>query len=172
MPRQKPTTELATLKKHQAALEAKLRAAQTKVKAEAKEKERLKHELVGAVALKEVVDNPSSPFALTLLLLMNAGITSAAVRVELGLAPLPKRAKVAALAPPTTTATSGGEIPTPALTAPAPEPKRQPAPVLIAGFQPPAPPPPAPSANPIGATLRGFAERAGFGLGGISKTPK
>lgn len=167
MPRQKPTTELATLKKHQAALEAKLRAAQTKVKAEAKERERLKHELVGAVALKELAGNPSGTFAATLRNLMGASVTNATIRGELGLAPLPKRAKVAALAPPKTTATGGGDSRSPALPAPAPQPSRQPVPVLIEGFRPP--PPPAP-ASPIAAAWRGLADRAGFGGGGV--TPK
>ena len=105
MPRQKPSTELAALKKHQADLAAKLRAAQVKVNAEARANERLINECVGAVALKEIAANPSSPFAVTLRDLMNTGVTKAAIREALGLPALPKQtrkpaaAKVAGAAP-------------------------------------------------------------------------
>ena len=160
MPKQKPTTQLATLEKHRADLSAKLREAKSKVKAEAKQNERLKNEHVGAVALKEFAANPSGAFAATLRNLMGAGVTNATARAELGLSPLPKQArkpKQTAQATPQTKPVSA-VIPPPApVSVPVPKGFGANVPVLIEPFQPQN------AGSPMASALRGLADRVGLG---------
>ena len=160
MPKQKPKTQLATLEKHRADLTAKLRSAKSKVKAEAKQTERLKNELVGAVALKEFAANPSGAFAAMLRNLIGAGVTNATVRAELGLAPLPKRAK---LPKASGQAASKNNLTAAAVSTPAPVSVPVPkgfganVPVLIEPFHPQN------AGSPMASALRGLADRVGLG---------
>ena len=95
MARQKPSDQVATLKKMQADLAKKLKEAETKARNEAKEGQRRKNELAGAVALKELEANPSGVFADALLGLFKHHLTRAADRELFGLPPLPKDHKPA-----------------------------------------------------------------------------
>src|ERR1700729_2268614 len=92
MPKQKPSDQVATLRRQQAELMAKLREAETRAREEAKEIQRRKNELAGAVALKELDANPSGAFAVALRDLLQAGITRTAERSLFGLPALPKNA--------------------------------------------------------------------------------
>ncbi len=96
MARQKPSDQVATLRKQQAELTEKLHEAEAKAEAEAKELHRRKCEIVGAVALKEAELNPTGAVATTLRELLHTGITKAADRALFDLAPLPKATKPAA----------------------------------------------------------------------------
>ncbi len=96
MARQKPSDQLATLLKQQADLTAKLKEAKTKADMEAKETQRHKAELAGALALKELSGNPSGAFASALHDLLHTGITKASDRALFELPPLPKTTKAAA----------------------------------------------------------------------------
>jgi hypothetical protein len=95
MARQKPSDQVATLQKQQAELAKKLKEAQTKARNEAKETERQKNELAGAVALRELQANPSGAFADALLGMLKHHLTRAADRELFGLPPLPKGHKPA-----------------------------------------------------------------------------
>ncbi len=105
MARQKPSDHIETLKKQQAELAKKLKEAQTKARNEAKESQRHKNELAGAVALKELEANPFGAFALSLLALLAKDLTRAGDRAAFDLTPLPKETKSEAApapaAPPT-----------------------------------------------------------------------
>jgi hypothetical protein len=90
MPKQKPSAQVATLRRQQAELMAKLKEAQTKAREEEKEIERRKNELAGWVALRESEANPSGAFAVALGDLLNAGLTKTANRALFGLPALPK----------------------------------------------------------------------------------
>src|SRR6202012_3273637 len=72
MPKQKPSDQVATLRRQQAELIAKLKEAETKARQEEKEIQRRKNELAGAVALKELEANPSGAFAVALGELLRA----------------------------------------------------------------------------------------------------
>ncbi len=96
MARQKPSAQLETLLKQQADLEKKLKEAKAKADAEAKETQRHKSELVGALVLKEMDRLPNGPLTTLVGDLLAAGITKASDRAHFGLAPLPKEAKPAA----------------------------------------------------------------------------
>jgi threonine synthase len=58
----------------------KLREAQVKAKQEAKEIQRLKNEIAGSIALKELEANPTGSFAVAFLDLLHTGITKASQR--------------------------------------------------------------------------------------------
>jgi hypothetical protein len=117
MSRQKPSDHIETLKKQQAELAKKLKEAQTKARNEAKESQRHKNEVAGAVALKELEANPSGAFALSLLALLAKNLTRATDRAAFDLPPLTKETKSAPVAAAPTPATS----PAPSLAAaPAP----------------------------------------------------
>ena len=90
MPKQKPSDQVATLRRQQAELMAKLREAETKAREEEKEIERRKNELAGWIALRESETNPSGAFAVALGELLNAGLTKTANRALFGLPALPK----------------------------------------------------------------------------------
>jgi len=90
MPKQKPSDQVATLRRQQAELMAKLKEAENKAKAEAKDIQRRKNELAGAVALKELDANPSGAFAGGLRDLLHAGLAKAAERALFGLPALLK----------------------------------------------------------------------------------
>jgi hypothetical protein len=98
MARQKPSDHIETLKKQQAELAKKLKEAQTKARSEAKEFQRHKNELAGAVALKELEANPSGAFALALLGLLAKDLTRAGDRAVFDLTPLTKETKSAPVA--------------------------------------------------------------------------
>ena len=98
MARQKPADQVATLLKQQADLTAKLKEAKAKADAETKEIQRRKHELAGAVALKELAANPSGAFGVALLALLHTGVTKAGDRALFDLAALPRASKEAAKA--------------------------------------------------------------------------
>jgi hypothetical protein len=93
MARQKSTDKVETIKKQQAELLKKLKEAQAKAKHEAKEGQRRKHELAGAVALKELETNPTGAFADALLGLLKHHLTRAADRAIFDLPPLAKQPK-------------------------------------------------------------------------------
>jgi hypothetical protein len=90
MPKQKPSDQIASLRKKQAELLAQLKEAETKARLEAKEIQRRKNELAGAVAIKELEANPSGAFAGGLRDLLLAGLTKAADRALFDLPALPK----------------------------------------------------------------------------------
>jgi hypothetical protein len=95
MARQKPSDKVETIKKQQAELLKKLKEAQGKAKNEAKEGQRRKNELAGAVALKELQTNPSGAFADALLGLLKHHLTRTADRAIFDLPPLAKQPKQA-----------------------------------------------------------------------------
>jgi threonine synthase len=95
MARQKPSDHIETLKKQQAELAKKLKEAQTKARNDAKEFQRHKNELAGAVALKELEANPSGAFADALLGMLKHRLTRAADRELFGLPALPNEPKPA-----------------------------------------------------------------------------
>ena len=99
MARQKPSDHIETLKKQQAELAKKLKEAQTKARNEAKEFQRHKNELAGAVALKELEANRSGAFAISLLALLAKDLTRAGDRAAFDLPPLPKETKSEAAPP-------------------------------------------------------------------------
>ena len=90
MPKQKPSDQVATLRRQQAELMAKLKEAQGKAREEAKEIQRRKNELAGSLALKELEANPSGAFAVALRDLLQAGLTKTAERALFDLPALPK----------------------------------------------------------------------------------
>jgi hypothetical protein len=93
MPKQKPSDQVATLRKQQAELMAKLKEAENKARQEAKEIQQRKNELAGGVALKELEANPSGAFAAGLRDLLLAGLTKAADRALFELPALPKASR-------------------------------------------------------------------------------
>jgi hypothetical protein len=90
MPKLKPSDHVAALRKKQADLMAQLREVEIKAKLEAKETKRLKNEIAGSIAIKELDANPSGAFAIALRDLLDAGVTKAAYRAMFDLAALPK----------------------------------------------------------------------------------
>lgn len=115
MSRQKSSDHIETLKKQQAELAKKLKEAQTKARNEAKQSQKHKNELAGAVALKELEANPSGAFALSLLALLAKDLTRAGDRAAFDLAPLTKETNSApvsaAPAPAATPAPSSAAAP-------------------------------------------------------------
>jgi hypothetical protein len=92
MPKQKPSLRVESIKQKQAALMAQLKEAQNRAKLEAKEKQRIKNEIAGSIALKELEANPSGSFAAALRNLLNANITKAVYRAMFDLPALPNTA--------------------------------------------------------------------------------
>lgn len=95
MPKQKPSEQVASLRRKQAELMAQLREAENKARQEEKEIQRRKNELAGAVAMKEFEANPSGAFAAALGELLHAGLPKAAERALFGLPALPKASREA-----------------------------------------------------------------------------
>ena len=93
MARQKPSDQVTLLKKQQQELARKLKEAESKAREEAKEIQRRKNELAGAVALKELETNPSGVFADALLGMLKHHLTRAADRAMFNLPALPKEPK-------------------------------------------------------------------------------
>ena len=107
MARQKPSDKVETLKRQQAALAKQLKEAQAKADAEARETQRRKHELAGALALKELAADPSGAFGVKLSALLQTGVMKAADRALFELEALPRATK-AKLADAGGTGVSGG----------------------------------------------------------------
>ena len=95
MARQKPSDQVTLLKKQQQELAKKLKEAESKAREEAKEIQRRKNELAGAIALKELEANPSGAFADALLGMLKHQLTRAADRAMFNLPALPKEPKAA-----------------------------------------------------------------------------
>lgn len=93
MARQKPSDQVTLLKKQQQELARKLKEAESKAREEAKEIQRRKNELAGAVALKELEANPSGAFADALLGMLKHQLTRAVDRELFNLPALPKEPK-------------------------------------------------------------------------------
>jgi hypothetical protein len=72
MPKLKPSDQVTSLRKLQADLMAKLKEAQVEARLETKEIQRLKNEIAGSVALKELDANPTGSFASALTVAENA----------------------------------------------------------------------------------------------------
>ncbi len=90
MPRVKSSEQIETLERQQKELFAKLREAKAKAAAEAKELQRRKNEIAGALVLKEIEQLPSGSLATNIRELLHTGITKAADRALFELPPLPK----------------------------------------------------------------------------------
>ena len=87
MARQRPSEQVESLRKKQAALLTQLREAQVKAKDEAREKQRRKNELAGAVILKAIVALPSGQIAGIVQRLLDSGLKAASDRALFGLPP-------------------------------------------------------------------------------------
>ena len=85
MARQRPSEQVESLRKKQAALLAQLREAQVKAKDEAREKQRRKNELAGAVILKAIDALPSGQIAGIVQRLLDSGLKAASDRALFGL---------------------------------------------------------------------------------------
>jgi hypothetical protein len=114
MPKLKPSDQVTSLRKLQADLMEKLKEAQTKAKLEAKEIQRIKNEIAGSIALKELDANPSGSFASAFLELLNTGVTKASQRAMFDLPPLLKAANDEPDTVPDSAAENGAIEPTPA----------------------------------------------------------
>ena len=89
MARQKPSDQVTLLKKQQQELARKLKEAESKAREEAKEIQRRKSELAGAIALNELEANPSGVFADALLGMLKHHLTRAADRAMFSISPCP-----------------------------------------------------------------------------------
>ena len=94
MPRKKAS--LSSLEKLQAELSAKIKAAKDKIAAEAREIERHKAELIGAVILRKIAANDGSPMAGIVLDELEKTLTKNSDRALFGFAPRTPQSKPAA----------------------------------------------------------------------------
>jgi hypothetical protein len=92
MPR-KAADKLSSLEKLQAELGAKIKAAKDKIAAEAKETDRRKAELLGAVVLKKLAENDGSAVAGIILEELEKTLTKTSDRALFGFAPLKSQTK-------------------------------------------------------------------------------
>jgi hypothetical protein len=114
MPKLKPSDQVTSLRKLQADLMEKLKEAQVKAKQEAKEIQRLKNEIAGSIALKELDANPSGSFASAFRDLLHTGVTKASQRALFDLPALLKAANDQPETPPDSAAENGAIEPAPA----------------------------------------------------------
>jgi hypothetical protein len=113
MPKLKPSDQVTSLRKLQADLMAKLKEAQVKARLEEKETQRLKNEIAGSIALKELDANPTGSFASALRDLLHTGLTKASQRALFDLPALLKPANDQTDRPPDTAAENGTLEPAP-----------------------------------------------------------
>jgi hypothetical protein len=93
MPRPDSKTQLEALRQQQIELGRKIKEAEVETRRKEREKDERRKLLAGAVALAEIALHPDSPFAVTLVNLLNYGLTKASDRTLFDLQPLPKESK-------------------------------------------------------------------------------
>ena len=93
MPRPDSKTQLEPLRQQQIELGRKIKEAEAEARRKEREKDERRKLLAGAVALAEIAVHPDSPFAVTLVNLLNHGLTKASDRTLFDLQPLPKESK-------------------------------------------------------------------------------
>jgi hypothetical protein len=90
MARPDSKTQLEALHQRQIELGRKIKEAEAEARRKEREKDERRKLLAGAVALAEIAVHPDSPFAITLVDLLNHGLTKAPDRSLFDLQPLPK----------------------------------------------------------------------------------
>jgi hypothetical protein len=90
MPRPDSKTQLEALHQRQIELGRKIKEAEAEARRKEREKDERRKLLAGALALAEIAVHPDSPFAVTLVDLLNHGLTKASDRSLFNLQPLPK----------------------------------------------------------------------------------
>jgi hypothetical protein len=93
MPHPDSKTQLEALRQQQIELGRKIKEAEAEARRKEREKDERRKLLAGAVALAEITLHPDSPFAVTLVNLLNYGLTKASDRTLFDLQPLPKESK-------------------------------------------------------------------------------
>src|SRR3984893_18235140 len=93
MPRPDSKTQLEALHQRQIELGRKIKEAEAEARKKAREMDERRKLLAGALALAEIAVHPDSPFAITLVDLLNRGLTKAPDRSLFNLQPLPKGSK-------------------------------------------------------------------------------
>lgn len=93
MPRADTKTQLEALHQQQIELGRKIKEAEAEARRKGREKDERRKLLAGALALAEIAVRPDSPFAVTLVDLLNHGLTKASDRSLFNLQPLPKESK-------------------------------------------------------------------------------
>jgi hypothetical protein len=93
MPHPDSKTQLEVLRQQQIELGRKIKEAEAEARKKAREMDERRKLLAGAVALAEIAVHPDSPFAITLVDLLNRGLTKAPDRSLFNLQPLPKGSK-------------------------------------------------------------------------------
>jgi hypothetical protein len=93
MPHPDSKTQLEVLRQQQIELGRKIKEAEAEARKKAREMDERRKLLAGAVALAEIAVHPDSPFAITLVDLLNRGLTKAPDRSLFNLQPLPKESK-------------------------------------------------------------------------------
>ena len=91
MPRQKSQNELESLRRQQIELAKRIKEAEEKQRQKEKADDERRYLLAGAAAFDHMKAEPTSPFAATLLGLINARVKGAADRALFGLPPLSKQ---------------------------------------------------------------------------------
>jgi hypothetical protein len=90
MPRPRAGTELEALQAQEVAIQKKIKEVAAREKAKRELEDSRRQQIAGAAALDHMSADPRSPFAATLLGLVNRRARSAADRALFVLAPLPK----------------------------------------------------------------------------------
>ncbi|HEY4846719.1 MAG TPA: hypothetical protein VIH87_02720 [Methylocella sp.] len=88
MPRPDSKTQLEALHQRQIELGRKIKEAEAEARRKEREKDERRKLLAGALALAEIALRPDSPFAVTLVDLLNHGLTKASDRSLFNLPPL------------------------------------------------------------------------------------
>jgi hypothetical protein len=93
MPHPDSKTQLEALRQQKIELSRKIKEAEAEARRKQREKDERRKLLAGAAALAEIAVRPDSPFAVTLVDLLNHGLTKASDRSLFDLQPLPKESK-------------------------------------------------------------------------------
>jgi hypothetical protein len=93
MPHPDSKTQLEALRQQQIELGRKIKEAEAATRRKEREKDERRKLLAGAVTLAEIAVHPDSSFAVTLVNLLNHGLTKAPDRSLFNLQPLPKESK-------------------------------------------------------------------------------
>jgi hypothetical protein len=93
MPRPDSKTQLEALRQQQIELGRKIKEAEAEARRKEREKDERRKLLAGAAALAEIAVHPDSPFAVTLVNLLDHGLTKAPDRSLFNLQPLSKESK-------------------------------------------------------------------------------
>jgi hypothetical protein len=93
MPHPDSKTQLEALRQQKIELSRKIKEAEAEARRKQREKDERRKLLAGAAALAEIAVRPDSPFAVTLVDLLNHGLTKASDRSLFNLQPLPKESK-------------------------------------------------------------------------------